>query len=160
VLHNDSNYYCDVLKCPCDGPSRYVGPYVLGCSICVRQAFLSPLLFSSLTTLFSFSRGDAPAAIDGEEWTLCSTTWPANTNDYIWFDMLATQTFDNLNMSIMACSTENITFVASYSSDNVTWVPFWTQGLQNLSVATYTAPQKLQARYLLFKVISGVVWCS
>jgi hypothetical protein len=74
--------------------------------------------------------------------------------------MLTIQTFDNLNVSVMPCASENITFVASYSNDNLTWVPFWTQGLQNLSVATYTAPQKLQARYFLFKLITGVVWCS
>jgi hypothetical protein len=107
------------------------------------------------------SRGDAIAAIDGEEWTVCSTVWPANTNDYIWMDMLTVQTFDNLNMSVTAChSNENITFVASYSSDNVSWVPFWTQGLSNLSVVTYNASQKIQARYLLFKVTTGVTWCS
>jgi hypothetical protein len=144
-----------------DGTSRYVGSYILGCSICVRQTFLPSLLFFLRLKQFSFaSRGDAPAAIDGEEWTICNTVWPANTNDYIWFDMLTIQTFDNLNVSVMACSSENITFVASYSTDNFTWVPFWTQGLQNLSVAIYTAPEKLQARYLLFKVIRGVVWCS
>ncbi len=75
--------------------------------------------------------------------------------------MLTVQTFDNLNMSLNAChSNENITFLASYSSDNVTWVPFWAQGLSNLSVVTYNASQKLQARYLLFKVTTGVTWCS
>ena len=91
---------------------------------------------------------------------MCTTSWPARTTDYIWVDMLTAQTFDNLKMPVDLCQSENVTFVASHSSDNVTWVPFWTQGLQNISVATYTASQKLQARYLLFQVTRGVDWCA
>ena len=125
-----------------------------------KTSVFSALFFPSFLTLLFLSRGDAIAAIDGQEWTLFSTVWPANTNDYIWVDMLTVQTFDNLNISLGVCAGENITFIASYSSDNITWVPFWTQGLQNLSVATYTAPAKLQARYLLFKLTNGVTWCS